>query len=210
MKDLTGEFERLKKDQQAEADKLSAQAGKSAVRALSPTTVAAAVSIVRRVSEDTGRGTLGEPAQDLKDVRSDTAFNAALMKDIRRANEEARLFILGALELGYRSQVDGTPLNGARLTFTPDAGSRAAMAGYPILGETAAEHAAAIADALRRDVLRVVGMPITGGADPAMIAENLGLVAEQHANRVESGVAEGYFAGVQAGVIDASKALVGQ
>lgn len=208
MKDLTQSFETLKERQQAEADKLAAQAGKAALKALSPATVTAAAVAVDRVTEDRGRGGLGEPAADLADVRSDPAFAGSLLRDLRTTENEARLYISGALSLGYRSQVEGTKLNGAKLVYTEDAATRAAMAAYPILGETAAEHAKAIAEALRRDVLRAVGLPLTGQADAALVAESLGQVVDQHAKRVEAGVSEGYFAGVQAGFIDASKALV--
>lgn len=207
-KDLTGSFEALKERQQAEADKLSAQAGKAALTALSPSTIAAAVAAVGQVTTDRGRGGIGEPAADLHDVRQDPEFAGSLLRDLRRTEIESRLFISGALSLGYKSEVEGTRLNGARLVYTPDPVTTAAMSQYPILGETAGEHAAAITEALRRDVMRAVGLPLTGQADSRQVAEALGQVSEQHAKRVEAGVSEGYFAGVQAGLIDAGKALV--
>lgn len=209
MKDLTAAFEALKEKQQASADRLSLQAIVTAGRPLSAATVTAAVTIVAAVARDRGRGGIAEPAADLRDVRADPIFSGGLLRDLRTAENQASLLIVGALTLAYISQVEGTPLNGARLTYTADAQSRAALAAYPILGETGAEHAAAITEALRRDTLRAVGLPLTGQADGTRVAEALGLAAEQHAARVGAAVSEAYFAGVQAGVIDASRALTG-
>ena len=208
MVDATTTFETLKDRQLTEAAKLSAQAGKAATHALSPRTIGAAVAAVAEAAPDRGRGGLGEPAADLAAIHQDQAFAGSLVKDLRVAEEQARLFILGALATGYKSQVEGTKLNGARLVYTPDAESAEALAGYPILGETAADHARAIAEALRRDVMRAVGMPLTGQLPVERVAESLTRASMSHAGRVEAGVAESYFAGVQAGLIDSAKALV--
>lgn len=207
-KDLTAEFESLKAQQAIQSDKLSLQATAVAARALSPALVASAANAVASVAKDRGRGGLGEPAADLRDIRTDNAFQSALVRDLRLATAQSDMLISGALSLGYASQVNGTPLNGATLTYAPDMQSRAALDAYPILGETAKEHAAAITEALRRDILRAAGLPLTGQADFTKIAEALGVVSDQHAKRVGAAVSEAYFAGVQAGVIDAARALV--
>jgi len=202
-------FEALKEKQEAEAAKLSAQASLAASRPLSTSTIAAATKATRDVAEDRGRGGLAEPAADLQDLRKDAAFTGGLMKDVRLAESQAHMLLAGALMVGYRTQVEGTKLaKGVRLVYTPDPATTAAVQSYPILGETAAEHAHALADALRRDTLRAVGLPLTGQASYELIAEALGAVATQHSTRVGSAVAEAYFAGVQAGFIDAGRALV--
>ena len=210
MADTTASFETLKERQLAESEKLSAQAGKAAVSALSPRTIGAAAAAITDALPDRGRGGLGEPAADLKAIHQDQAFAGSLVKDLRLAEEQARLFIFGALATGYKSQVEGTKLNGVKLVYTPDVASAQAMAGYPILGETSAEHARAIAEALRRDVMRAVGVHITGQSPVESVAASLARASLAHAGRVEAGVAEGYFAGVQAGLIDSAKALVKQ
>ena len=203
-------FQALKEKQQAEADKLTAQAQAASGKALSPKTVAGAAAAVADVAGNKGRGGLGEPSADMHDVRMDERFAGPFLADLRTAAGQAQMLLAGAIELGYRSQVEGTPLVGARLVYVADDASRRALAGYPVLGETASEHAAAIAEALRRDVLRAVGLPLTGQADFLRVAEALGAAVDTHAARVGAGVAEAYFAGVQAGLVDATRALVGK
>ena len=151
----------------------------------------------------------GNGRSGIRRIPHDQRFAGPFLFDLRTAQEQARKLITTALLFGYKSQVEGTPLNGAKLIFIMDAQTKAALDGYPILGETAAEHAAAIAEALRRDAMRAVGMPLTGQADFHLVASALGIAGQAHADRVAAGVAEAYFAGVQAGLIDATKALVG-
>ena len=208
--DTLDRFQALKEKQQAQADKIAAQASASASRPMSGKTFAAAIAIVMKVIKDQGRGGLGEPSADLRDIRQDPNFNGLLLQDLRLANRQADMLVSGALKLGYVSQIEGTPLNGAKLTYAPDAQTSSALIDYPILGQTSAEHANDLADALRRDMLRAVGLPLTGQADPTKLAEAIGLAADQHAQRIGAAVTEAYFAGTQAGLIDASKALVGK
>lgn len=202
-------FQALKDRQQAEADKLQAQAVAVSGRALSPKAVAGAAAAVLSVAGDKGRGGIGEPSSDLRDIRMDQRFAGPLMNDLRIADAQCRLLISGALALGYRSQIEGYPLVGAKLIYVEDDQTRQALAGYPILGETSAEHASAIVEALRRDVMRAVGLPLTGQADFSKVAEALGRASDMHTDRVGGAVSEAYFAGVQAGLVDATHALVG-
>jgi hypothetical protein len=209
MKDLTKEFEALKKSQLGEAEKISAQAGLAASRAVSPTTIAAAVRAVASVAADRGRGAVGEPSFDLADVRADRALSASLSNDIRLAQRQTELLIVGALELGYRSQIDGTPLGaGVSMTYTPDAQTTKELQAYPIQGETSGEHAEWIAGQLRRDCMRATGAPLVGLAVTPAVA--LLKASDDHSGRVASICSEAYFAGVQAGLIAAAGALVGK
>lgn len=199
----------LKRKQAAESERLSAHAEALASRAISNTTIAASTAIIRQVMPDKGRGAIAEPTADLRDIRTDHKLQSAVANDIRIARSSAELLLSGALLLGYRSQVEGTYLPGGTLTLTMTDQDRADLLGYPILGETSAEHAAAIADQLKRDINRALGMPLTGQTDPTKIPAALGAVADQHAKRVSGGVVEAYYAGTQAGVIAAASALVG-
>lgn len=199
----------LKRKQSIESQRLSDTAEAMASRAISKTTIAASTAIIRLVIPNKGRGQIAEPAADLRDIRQDHQLQTAIANDLRIARAQAELLIGDALTLGYRSQVEGTYLPGGKLTLTITDQDRADLAGYPILGETAAEHAAAIADQLRRDINRALGMPLTGQADATKIPAALGAVVDAHAKRVSGGVTEAYYAGTQAGVIAAGAALVG-
>ena len=194
----------------AKSAKLRTHAESLAAKDISKTTIAASIAIVKRTVQDSGRGTIGEPAADLQAIRSDPQLTATILNDVRTAKTQAQLLIVGALAAAYREQVENMGIKGVEMTVTFDQQTRNALTNYPIIGQSSIEHAEQLADKLRRETYRAITMPVVGQADPFTLAEQLGLVAEQHAQRVGVIVEEAYFSGAQAGLKDAAKALTGQ
>lgn len=176
---------------------------------ISKTTATAATAILRQTLKNDGRGGLGEPSQDLLAVRNDPKLTQALVNDLRIAKAQAEMLILGALATAYRDQVEGTPIKGITLTVEFDAETKKILANYPILGENAAEHAAALADKLRREIYKLITVPGFTDVGAEEIIARLTKVGEDHAQRLGSIVEEAYYAGAQAGFIDAAKTLTG-
>lgn len=207
MSDTIAIIERLKLRQEAEAERITSDARAIAIKAITKTTIAASKSALMRVIKNEGRGSLAEPAADLTAIRNDPALTTTMAVDLRQAEIQARMLITGALALGYRSQVEGTPLKGAKLTVIFDENTRADINNYPILGENSSEHAEVLIFTLRHALLRTIAAPLTGQESASKLTEALGLVAQEHAQRVANLCRESYFAGTQAGLLAAARVL---
>ncbi len=207
---MPDDLDALKRREEAEAEQLSETAQRAGAGAISKTTVAAAVAVIRAVQPDRHRGAIGEPAADLRDVRNDPALIRAMANDMRVAQQQAFILLRDALIVGYRTEANGTKLDGASVIVTIDDEDRAALTGYPVLGFTVFEHASDLAWRLRMDLLGVLGQPLTGQIDPTKIPSAMGEAAAAHGKRLGGGVSEAYFAGVQAAGIALGQALVGR
>lgn len=197
--------------QEAERVKLGEVAYQVSLSCLSLTTVAAASAVIRSVQPDRGRGVLGEPAADLRQVRTDPRLMAALRRDLDVAQGQARMLIAGALWIGYKTAAEdrSKQMSGPDLTITVDLTTEdeADMAGYPILGLTPGEWAESLRRQLQEGVDRALAIPLTAGIDPSTIPVSLSEVATAHAARVKGGVEEAHAAGCQAAFIAVGSAL---
>jgi hypothetical protein len=191
------------------SEQLRDRAVELSVSDISKTTATAATAILRQTLKNEGRGGLGEPAQDLLAVRNDPKLNQALVNDLRIAREQAKLLIIGALATAYRDQVEGTPINGITLSVEFDSETKKALSNYPILGESAEEHAIALVDKLRREIYKLITVPGFADVNAEDIIARLSKMSTDHAQRLGSIVEEAYYAGAQAGFIDAAKTLTG-
>jgi hypothetical protein len=185
------------------------KAAKLAASDISKTTATAATAILRQTLKNDGKGGLGEPAQDLLAVRNDPKLTQALVGDLRIAKAQAEMLIVGALATAYRDQVEGTPIKGITLTVEFDTETKKILANYPILGESAGEHSDALIDKLRREIYRLITVPGFTDVGAEEIIARLAKVADDHAQRLGAIVEEAYYAGAQAGFIDAAKTLTG-
>ena len=207
--DSIAELEKLKEKQVQQSDKVSAQAADVSQTAISNPTVYAAARALDRVLADSGKGALGESASDFNDLKSDAALVSLINKDVRMAEKTTYTLIAGALALGYKTQVEGTPMQGAQLKVSFDSVSNEYLASYPILGQTAEDHASELANRLRIEIWKKLGQSVVGQIPPDEIHQAMFTVANDHAKRVGSLVAETYYAGAQAGTKDAANALTG-
>lgn len=200
-------------EEEAERVRLGEVAAKVSASCLSLTTVAAASAVIRAVQPDRGRGVLGEPAADLRQVRTDPKLVASLRRDLDVAEGQARMLIGDALWVGYRSGCEhrAKAMNGDGLTITVDltAEDRADLSDYPVLGLTTGEWAASLRRQLEEGVNRALSIPLTAGIDPATIPPALAEVANAHAQRVAGGVEEAHAAGCQAAFRAIGLALTG-
>lgn len=208
--DSVAELEKLKDKQAQQSKKVATQAEEIAQGAISKPTIYAAARALDRVLGDSGKGALGESASDFNEIKADTALSALIIKDVRMSQKTCYTLIAGALALGYKTQVEGTPMQGAALKVTFDEASNEYLSNYPILGQTAEDHASELSNRLRIEIWKKLGQSIVGQVPPDEIHQALFAVANEHAKRVGSIVTETYYAGVQAGTKDAANALTGK
>lgn len=199
--------------EEAERVRLSDMAMAVTSSCLSETTVAAASAIIRAVQPDQKRGALGEPAADLRQIRTDPRLMVTLRRDLDVAEGQARLLIADALWMGFRTSATNRAkaMNGSGLKINVDLTieDRADLVGYPILGLTASEWAQSLRRQLEEAVNRALAIPLTAGIDPATIPPALAEVAHAHASRVAGAVEESHAAGGQAALRAIAAALVG-
>jgi hypothetical protein len=211
-------LERRKERERREADGLKATATGLSLTVLRRTTIAACSAAIRSVAADSGRGA-AEPSADMRAIRTDAGVMAALNYDLTLAQRQTFFLILDALVLGYRTEAEGqvAELKGVSLSVTLTESDRRELADYPIVGGsnppkayTAPEIARDLIGRLRQEIEGTLAAPVAGKADPEELPVALGGVAQAHADRVGSAVAEAYFAGVQAGLLAVGAALVGR
>ena len=199
--------------EEAERGRLADTASIVSATCLSQTTVAAASAIIRIVQPDQKRGALGEPAADLRQIRTDPRLMVTLRRDLDVAEGQVRFLIADALWIGFRTGatnraktmgVDGLKIN---VDLTEE--DRADLVGYPILGLTSSEWAQSLRRQLEEAVNRALAIPLTAGIDPATIPPALAEVAHSHATRVAGAVEEAHAAGCQAALRAIGAALVG-
>lgn len=200
--------------EEAERQRLSDTAADVSRAALSDTLLVAAQAAIRAVQRDSGKGAIGEPAADLRRLRTDPTLMLALRRDMATARQSAALLCADALWTGYRTGLDGRAraMSTSRLQIvaSADEADREELVDYPVLGFTTAEIAESLTGALREGVDRALAAPLTGTIDPAAIPAALSAVAEAHAQRVAGAVGECYQAGIQAAVRALGAALVGE
>jgi hypothetical protein len=192
----------------AEADRIAATAVAVASGAISTTTMVVARLAVRSVQDNAGKGALGEPAADLRRLRSSADLMQALSRDLALAQAQAGLLLQDALWMGYRAGLDGRSA-GLPVVAEATEEDRAELVSYPVLGHTTAEVAASLVDRLRYEVDGALAQPLTGTIDPAAIPPALAVVGAAHGQRVGDAVRESFHAGVQAAVRAIGAALVG-
>ncbi len=188
--------------EQAQSAKLAATAQQVAAGCLSAATVAASAALIAIVAKRDG-----DPAAELRQIRSNSGIATALEHDVRSARGQAFLLLSDALWLGFQTgagRADGLPL-----TVALDDSDRAALFDYPILGHTCSEVADDLATKLRWEVDTALGQPLTTVTDPQTIPAALATVAAAHAQRLAGAVDEAYHAGVQAAVRGIGAALTG-
>ncbi len=180
---------------------------------ISATTATIATLIIAKLKANDGRGTIGEPAADLRALRSNGQLITALQKDMRLGQSQANLFLSDALFVGYSHGLENRtkPLESDQLKFTISITDqdRKDLADYPILGFTAQETAGLLMRRLEEDINRILAAPLTAELEPATVPQNLAVAAESHAQRVASSVGEAYAAGVQAAVREIKRVLIG-
>lgn len=212
-------FADLKRDEQAEAERLTTTARQVGAGALSGTVIAAARTALQAVVKGKG-DTIGEPAAELRQIRTAPALLAVLGREKVVATHTALMLLLDALALGYKAEAEGQAKllgSGARAVVTLTEDDRRDLVDYPITGGsnpprafTAAEIADDLTYRLRHEVDGALAAPLVGQVNPQAIVANLGAISQAHADRLATAVSEAYFAGVQAGLRAFGAALVGQ
>ncbi len=199
--------------EQAQSDRLRATAVQVGSAALSSVTLATAQAVIRSVQANEGGGIIGEPAADLRRLRTDPALMQAFDRDLRTAGGQALLLISDALWIGYRTGLEGrsAAMETPQLVFRVrlNEADRRELEGYPILGHTALEAAAHLVDRLRYEANAALAQPLTGTIDPTAIPVAMSQVSLAHGARLGGAVAEAHAAGVQAAVRAIGAALTG-
>lgn len=208
-------FQALRTQEVAEAEALAERARRLGAAALQASTMAVAVTAIAAVAAEGGRGVIGEPAADLRALRTDTRLMQAIGTDRIRAEAAAITDLLGALQAGYRTEALGraaateaqaTGLQ-IRVDITPN--ELAALIDYPIQGHSTREHARHLVVLLMHAFDGALAAPLTGSIDPTALPAALGEVARLHGERLANAVREAYFAGTQAAEKAMRAALVG-
>lgn len=201
------------KAEEQERQKLGETATSVSASALSKTTVAAAQEVIKLIQPDRGRGVVGEPAADLRQLRTSPRILSPLGHDLDIAQGQSRMLIADALWIGFRSSAQhrAETIGSDKLKITVDLTpqDRADLNGYPILGLTAFEWAESLRRQLEESVNRALAIPLTTGFDLSGIPLALGEASNAHAQRVGGAVQEAHAAGCQAALRAISAALTG-
>lgn len=208
-------LEDLSKREQAAADELGTAASAIGRGAISSTLATVARAAVLAVQGDQGRGELGEPAADLRELRTNPMLRIAMDRDLVLAERNAFLAITSALEEGYmydamkRSEVIADQSKGLEFDVDITDQELRDLADYPIHGHTPREIARRMRLTLNDAIDEALARPLTGTIDPAQVPVALAEVARIHGDKLATAVREAYFAGVQAATNAIGKALVG-
>lgn len=199
--------------EEAERQRLSDTAMVVSASCLSLSTVAAASAIIRAVQPDQRRGAIGEPAGDLRQIRTDPRLMVTLRRDLDVAEGQSRFLIADALWIGFRTGATNRAKvmrgDGLKIIVDLTEEDRGELTGYPIIGLTAGEWAQSLRRQLEEAVNRSLAIPLTSGIDPATIPPAMAEVAHAHASRVAGAVAEAHAAGCQAAFRAIGAALIG-
>ncbi len=210
---MTEALDALRAAEETEAAGLAERAAEIGAAAIQATTLVSAQLAVEAVQANAGRGNLGEPAADLRALRTDARLLLQLAGDLARAQASAEAILLDALRRGYETDLRGraqaTEDDATALTIavTIDEQELRDLVDYPILGHTAPETAKHLAARLRFDLDGALAAPLTGKIDPAAIPASLGEVSRRHGERLGAACREAYFAGAQAGTEALTEAI---
>lgn len=202
----------LAQREKARGDELATAAAQRAAGAITATLATAARLAVEAVQADQGRGTIGEAAADLREIRTNPKLLGAREHDLASAEAQAAGLLIGALANGFADDAHGrAELMAPKLVVTVKltATDAADLRDYPIQGRTPAEMARRLRQMLGDAIDEILARPLTGAIDPATIPAALGDAARLHSERVANAVAEAYAAGVQAATAAIGRALVG-
>ncbi len=206
---MSDSYAALAAKEKAESEALGATAAEAGSHCISKTLATASAVAIKAVQRNGGRGAIGEPAADLRQIRADPSVIEAKEGDVARAQAAALRFILSAIENGYqydakeRGAILESESTGLRITSTLTDDDRKQLKSFPIVGMTAGEWSARLGRSLADAIDETLAKPLTGSIDPAQIPAALGAVGDAHGARLGSIVTEAYHAGVSA----ASKAL---
>ncbi|MBA3588847.1 hypothetical protein [Methylibium sp.] len=210
-----GKLDDLRAREATLADTLAERARSLGMAALQPSTLVVARLAVELVQRDDGRGTVSEPAEDLRRLRTDTRLIRALEGDLQRAVSTALGLIIESLRQGYevdlrgRAEATESEATGLSLLVIITPQDLHDLAAYPVLGHAPREIARHLSDQLRYDVEGALAAPLTGRIDAASTPEAVGDVARKHGDRLAAAVREAFYAGAQAATKALTAAFVG-
>jgi hypothetical protein len=176
------------------ADAWTIRARTAGLGVVSTATATAAARAVAKVAADDGRGVVGEASADLRDLRTDPAWSLSRRDTVAKARAIAEQSLLDALDAGLsdRMQEDAAGLG---LVFDRTAQDRADLIGMPIISHTAAEHAAALAQALDFALAGAVVPPLLRPDEPGALSQRVTDAGQSFADKLGNLAGDAYQAG---------------
>ena len=192
----------LQNDEAEAQAQLQEDAAQAAQGAISRATLAAASQALDTVAADVGRGSIGEPAADLRDLRADPALRRALEADLEAEAVRLSDAVVRWIASGWLAEAEGQAeiLRGQSLEVEislTDA-DRADLQTFPVQGYAPAEIVGNLVYTLRRDFLGALGRGISQAKTPGGIVVPLAQVSADHASRCGRAAGECFLAGTQA------------
>ena len=188
-----------------------AGAGQAAQGAISRATLKTASVALDLVSANLGRGSIGEPAEDLRALRSNPALNRTLNEDLQlerdRLLAEVVEWIANGWEVEAHGQAEILRNQHLEVTIELDDNDRAELRLFPVQGYSSDEIVDNLVYTLRRDFLGALGRGIAQAQTPGGVMVPLAQVSSDHADRVGRAAGECFLAGTQAARIGIGQEL---
>ena len=186
-------------------------ATKESQGAISHATLVAASVALDRVSSDLGRGSIGEPASDLRSLRSDQTLLRALNEDIQLEHDRLTEEVVGWIADGWELEANGQAeiLSTEHMKIVPklDNAEQDNLKDFPVQGYSPIEIVENLVYSLRRDFMGALGRGINQATSGGGIIAPLAQVSADHAGRVGRAAGECFLAGAQAARLSIGAAL---
>lgn len=204
---ITPEALSLVDDVAMNADQWTIRGRTLGLGAVSATVATAAGRAVQQVAGDGGRGAIGEPASDLRDLRADPQWSLARQAAVASARQVATQALLDALGAGLADRLS-KDAPGLGLVYAPSPQDSADLPDMPIVSHTAAEHAADLAQALDFALAGAVVPPLLRPDPPGALVERVIAAGDTFAVRLGQLSGDAYQAGRSLALAQLRAALV--
>ncbi len=210
---MTDAYQNLARREKALADELAQDAYDKGLSVLSNSLSVAATAAVKSALKDDGKGSVSEPASDLRALRTDPLLQMAKTKDLGNAYRICHKSLVSALKDGYeydakeRSKIIVSESTGLKISVDLTEQELNDLESFPIVGLTAKEWSDRARYNLSCAIDQALSAPLTGAFDVSVIPGKLSEASKGFATSVASLVKESFFSGGKAAMLALRDAL---